>query len=231
MRQFRSTFRPFSTSKHISIFDYDDGTIDDIQELAEACQTAPDEELAELMARASRQRQAVIEQLLLNSPQDLAAHSDSAVIYEVDSVVLSEFAQNASRVSNLGDTDSKPLVMNEQAAELLAKNPAVEKEDDEFMSHLAVLLNEWFDRENVELVEEADELPHADFHAKRREELLRNYRNKRRVNQTAEFTSEGNLAFSSNQASMRDPSGRDVRDLATQKDARLRKEKVGRTPC
>lgn len=204
-------------------FDYGDGTIDDIQELAEACQTAPDEELAELMARASRQRQAVIEQLLLNSPQDLATHSDSAVIYEVDSVVLSEFEQNANRVSDRADTDAKPVVMNEQAAQLLAQNPAVGKEDNEFISHLAVLLNEWFDRENVELVEEADELPHADFHAKRREELLRNHRSKKRVNQTAEFTSEGNLVFSSNQVPVRNSNGRDVRDLATQ-EARLRKK-------
>ena len=205
-------------------FDYGSQPIDDIQELAEACQTAPDEELAELMARASRQRQAVIEQLLQNSPQDLATHRDSAVIYEVDSVVLSEFAQNAARVSEEVEPDSKPPAMNERAEELLAKNPAIEKEDDEFVSHLAVLLNEWFDRENVELAEDVDELPHADFHAKRREELLRNYRSKKNIEQTAQFTSKGNLAVSSNRVSMPGSSDRDVRQIAAQKEAQQRKK-------
>jgi hypothetical protein len=197
--------------------------LDDIQSLADACQTAPEDELAELMARASRQRQAFIEQIILNSPQDLETHSDSAVIYEVDSVVLSEIGHNTSPVFDAAQPESKPVSINERTAELLANHPAVEKEDDQFISHLAVLLNEWFDRENVELVEETDELPHVDFHAKRREELVRNYRSKKSVEQTAEIASQGNFAFSSNQVMMRDSSARDAREPVKKKQLPARK--------
>jgi len=206
-------------------FDYADANemLDDIQALAEACQTAPEEELAELMARASRQRQAFIDQLIVSSPQDLETHSESAVVYEVDSVVVSEIAQNIYRGTHVPESDGEPVSMNERTAELLANNPAVEKEGDEFISHLAVLLNEWFDREHVEHVEEADELPQADFHAKRREVLVRNYRNKKSVEQTAEFTSEGNLAFSSNQETMPDFGARNLRGAVARKQLQSRK--------
>jgi len=61
-------------------------------------------------------------------------------------------------------------VVNETAQQLIAQNPQ-EGEDAQFLSHLALLLDEWFDRENAEQGEETVTVTESDEEllAKRRE--------------------------------------------------------------
>jgi hypothetical protein len=112
---------------------------------------------------------------------------------------------------------------SDRAAELIAQNPAVEKEDGEFLSHLALLLNEWFDRESLEQAEEAEDEPQEDVHAKRREALLRNHRSKKESEQKIDFNSNGNLAISANVRDMRESDGRGVKEIVAEKEAELRR--------
>lgn len=104
-------------------------------------------------------------------------------------------AETAADVPKISDTEYDTAVKS-KTAELIAKSPVADNEDAQFISHLELLLNEWFDKEHHEAPEEDDDDSPSDFHAKRREALIRNQKLKREAAQSSQQMTKGNLAVS-----------------------------------